>query len=245
MQRILCILPNLPYSSAFFSGFIPILAHPISDPCCPLFPDKVGPFSLCLPAEFWSCFLAHPFPRWSFCHCIVFSCRGLLHPSPSVLFQICIFLLFFNWFCLIIFLTANVFLLDIGLSFVPAPKQMFVHWDVLEDAWKNDHVAILETSDLVSDLETTSICPRARWNSKLNFICLVKAGQRGKKYAVFLFLMLKKFWFSFCSIAFEQTVHWTLQHSVILIYLKHCVVLSCLCALASNYFSLCSPGVIL
>lgn len=35
--------------------------------------------------------------------------------------------------------------------------------------------------------------------------------------------------------------------SILSIYLKHCAVLSCLCALAlaSNYFSLCSPGVML
>lgn len=35
---------------------------------------------------------------------------------------------------------------------------MFVHWDVLEDAWRNGHVAILETSVSLSDLENTSVC---------------------------------------------------------------------------------------
>lgn len=107
----------LSYPAAMppFLVSLPILAHTISDSYCPLFPDKLGSFSLCPLAEFCSCFLACLFPRYLLFHCIVFSCRDLPRP-PSVLFQICIFLLFSKWLCLIFFLTTTVFLLDVGLS---------------------------------------------------------------------------------------------------------------------------------
>lgn len=108
----------LSYPAAMppFLVSLPILAHTISDSYCPPFPDKLGSFSLCPLAEFCSCFLACLFPRYLLFHCIVFSCRDLPCPSPSVLFQICIFLLFSKWLCLIFFLTTTVFLLDVGLS---------------------------------------------------------------------------------------------------------------------------------
>lgn len=63
---------------------------------------------------------------------------------------------------------------------------------MLEDAWKNGHVVILETSVSVSDLETTSV-----WQSKMErqveFYLLVESWEKEKKKSCFSFLMLKKF----------------------------------------------------
>lgn len=56
---------------------------------------------------------------------------------------------------------------------------MFVHWNVPEDAWKNGHVDILETSVSVSDLETTSVC-QSKMEQQAEFYLLGESWEKGK-----------------------------------------------------------------
>lgn len=190
----------LTYPIAVPSSLVsfPILAHPISGPYCPLFPDKLGSFSLCLPAEFWCCFLACPFSRYSLCHCITFSCRDFPHPSPSVLFQICIFLLFSKWLCLVIFLTATVVLLDTGLSLYLLLSKC-LHVCALRCAW----ASLKEWSWSYFRKISLGIWPRnylslPEQDGTASWILSVcwKLG-KGEKFAVFLFWCLKSFDFLF------------------------------------------------
>lgn len=57
---------------------------------------------------------------------------------------------------------------------------------MLEDAWENGHVAILETSVSVSDLETTSVC-QSKMEWQVEFYLLVESWEKEKKKKLFFF----------------------------------------------------------
>lgn len=57
---------------------------------------------------------------------------------------------------------------------------------MLEDAWENGHVAILETSVSVSDLETTSVC-QSKMEWQVEFYLLVESWEKEEKKKLFFF----------------------------------------------------------
>lgn len=188
MHRILCILSDLPHSSAFsLVSFqfqhIPFLIHAV-----PCFLTRQDPSVFACQLSFGPVFLLIPSPGGHFATALC-SPVGI---SPILLLQSytrSVLSFFFNWLCLIIFLTATVFLLDIGLSFVPAPKQTFaclftemclrmLERTVMQLFWKHQFRYL--TQNYLS-------LPQSKMEQQAEFYLLGESWAKGEKYAVFLF----------------------------------------------------------
>lgn len=234
-----CFLPPL------FS--LPSPAYPVSNPYYHLFPAKPVSFSLCLPAEIWSCFLAAPSPG---IHCTT----ALLSPADILPIPLLPALSF--PFLLQMALSHHLphchcLSVGDGAPFLPTPKQMF--------ACSRDALGSLrmpgEWSGSCFGNVSFSIWPRnyiglSEQDGKASWIVSTWWKLGKEQSAVFLFCCLICFGFLYLcySIWKEAAVHCSsLQHTVIFVCLKDCAVLCCLCAptLESNYLNLRSPGTIL